>query len=571
MTYIATTVLSIVTTVTYFSIFFPEFIQNFTTHIPGRIESEPRLIDGFWGGDHWQVFYLSWKMLFNWEHGLNLLHDPLTFASAQAPNADLEIGLQFAFVALFMKIIGATAGYNFAFLLLPKALTFLTAWFLCRQTTTDRMFIFLGAFTLFLLPQTLHQTSWGHSGGAIFWLVPLGAAFVWRHAQSKVVKRFSDDWKAGLVIFILVHADQHQSFYLLMLSALAILLYAVNMRLKECQPYVVVVKQTARNWRGLIIMIMASMMFGMILDKILMTDASSGGSSAARTFGEIRHYSRPIWEFIRLDSDVLFPWLVLFALAVALLQTRKENFRLEFHQKLFVFGGCGFSILMLGMGQKGDILAEIISLPYRVLYYVLPYFNYQRVPDKMAPIAATLVLAVLLSLVAKLRHPFMKSIIATALLVQITVYLWQGATTFTGMALERTTTLPQDLIDAVQSDVSEQEIVLPLPTYFDGRAATFSFAFAYATERRSAEGYHGFPPAHYVQSEESRKLLEKQIWNEQVLTYLKTNGITHLLIDFVVLEQKLGPAAPARESWISLTQLQTVFCSESACLFRINS
>jgi len=137
------------------------------------------------------------------------------------------------------------------------------------------------------------------------------------------------------------------------------------------------------------------------------------------------------------------------------------------------------------------------------------------------------------------------------------------------MALEKTTTLAPDLVSAIQSEVQPNEIILPLPTYFDGRAATFSFALAYATERRSAEGYHGFPPPHYIRGEEARTMLEKQMWNEQVTTYLKSNGITHLLIDFRVLEQKLGANTPAKDSWATLANLKTVFCDGSVCLYRL--
>jgi|GEM_PF-1853349 len=551
---------------TYFFAFFPEFLKNFTTHIPGRIESVPRLVDGFWGGDHWQVFYLSWKLLFNLTNSLNLLQDPLTFASALGPNGDHEIGLQFAFVALFMKLFGATAGYNFAFILLPKFLTLLSSWFLCSQVTRQRALAMLGALTLFLLPQTLHQTSWGHSGGAIFWMVPLGAAFILRHAQTP--HRTANDWFAGITIFVLVHADQHQSFYLLMLSAIAILLHAATLRLRECKSYSQVCISTFKQWQGLIVMIFVTMLFGMILDKILMTDATSGGSSAVRTFGEIRHYSRPAWEFVRLGSDVLFPWLMLVGTIVVFMQFRRQRLSLALSDKILLFGGGGFSILMLGMGPKGDILAEIVSIPYRLLYYVLPYFNYQRVPDKMAPIAAALLVPAMLALVEKLDHNKTKRIATGALLLQITLYLYQPATTFTGMALEKTTTLAPDLVSAIQSEVQPNEIILPLPTYFDGRAATFSLALAYATERRSAEGYHGFPPPHYIRGEESRTMLEKQMWNEQVTTYLKSNGITHLLIDFRVLEQKLGANTPAKDSWATLANLKTVFCDGSVCLYR---
>lgn len=549
----------------------PKFLSDFGTHIPYAASGSSEVVtNSFRGGDHIQVYYLAWKLKKGLEGSTpSIFSDYFNFASDSALFYDIHIGLQYWLIALSSFVLGDVAGFNFGWVVLPLILSFIFAYFMLAAVTTSYVVRVVGSLVIVFLPYRISQMFGGHSGGIIYFLLPLyfGSVFRAHFGERKVF------WVivAGICLLVTTISDEHLGYYLLLFSSLVFPIWGLqhflrDRTLKSITEFIV-------KWLPLIGGLVATVAFGLVVNKLLYDPAVT--ISPIRSFGEIAYYSpSPTDVWTTYGTFVLisfFVWLV-----VSLLDFRKITFTAYRNTWLpVIFATLILTILALGIGQHPMQQSGV----YQFFYKYYPFFNYQRVSTKiLAPVICLVVtlIAVLYNHVKAesarqtSRKHWLYSILSYLLLAGLTYQGWSFVRQWVDSRHIGRMRLADDRLKDVTSQVGKDSIVLALPIRekMDVQANYAQF-LAYNTGRRVANGYVGNPPFFYIDARSNLLFLNEGILTQEGVESIRKNGY-----DFVWLDasQFVSPAkmTAVQDALKKVEGVSCVVCESKTALFRID-
>jgi hypothetical protein len=109
--------------------------------------------------------------------------------------------VQYWTVLLMQIFFGDAAGYNLGFVVLPTIFSAFAIYFLLRAVKLSPLLAVVFAVGYSLLPERMGQIFGGHSGGSVYYLVPLFWGAALRQQQQGSQGRW--DLLAGVVLFVL--------------------------------------------------------------------------------------------------------------------------------------------------------------------------------------------------------------------------------------------------------------------------------------------------------------------------------------------------------------------------------
>jgi len=565
----------------WISLQFPNFVEHFSTSIPGAITGSDVIHSEFWGGDHVQVFFLGWKLKQNIVHHLLPFFDPYTFSSRISPNIDMHIGIQFQLIALSDFLFGDVAGYNFAISFAPLFIGYLTSYLLLSSVTKSVLFRFFGAMALAMLPFRFVQILGGHSGGIVYVLVPL---YIWGLLRQRLFpeSRYADA-VAGVTLLLVSISDEHQSYYLVIFSAIVFITWTVQ-DLVELGNAKSVFVGMLKRWRFLLLGLGCSIGYGLILNRfVLMGDG--GAAKVERSLDEVASYSRSLPTFFRTLSYMNIGAIIAKTLAASiilsiLLKFRRTNLTRTLKSQ---FLGIALALpvcagIMVGVGSHWTQKTGL----YELLFRFLPFFSYQRVPDKIFGLVAVIIVVLAAVLFENLRkstespefcrlHQLALSGIAFVLLAAMVAqpiqFFWLFKSRFNSMELTRLDAGPNQLFAYLQRNAKPEDIVLLVPSGpANRREDTIDFFYAYRTGVRMASGYNGSPPDWFLKIVNTLTDFNGGKPGPDALQTARVNGYSYLLLDSNQPPPD-GVAAP-QVAFDAAPYLKKELCEEKYCLYR---
>ena len=279
-------------------------------------------------------------------------------------------------IALSDLLFGDVAGYNVVISFASFILAYLTSYLLLTTVTKSVLFRFFGALALTMLPYRFVQILGGHSGGIVFVLLPL---YVWAILRQRlyVEARYADA-VAGLTLFLVTISDEHQSYYLLIFSAIVFLVWIIQ-DLAELRNARSVLVSTLKRWRFLLLGLGCSIGYGLVLNRfVLMGDG--GKAKVERSLDEVATYSRSLPSFF--DSETF--WNIGAIIARVLAATFILTLILKYRRRILwkplrsPFLGIALALpvcalIMVGVGPHWTQKTGL----YELFFRCLPYFSYQ--------------------------------------------------------------------------------------------------------------------------------------------------------------------------------------------------
>ncbi len=324
-------------------------------HVDGRYLARPAVGDGeAAAGDHLQLGWAFWLPGHQIENGHAPWADPYTFQPEASASPNLQGWLYGLPYWPLRALLGNIWAYNLIVLLSIVLAGAVTCWWL-RALGLVRGAALVGGLVFALAPYRLGQST-GHLLGLIAFLLP---------AVVLALERRRFVWAAVALTAIPLCGQIH----LTMGAVVFALAYAWA--------------RVPRDdwWKGAAGAIVASFVAVAVQRVVVAGSIASGG----RSFGQVRHYSAELTDFITrgvgagIEEHVFLGWLTP-VLAIAGLWAMRRQRGLALLLSLAVVIPC-----MLALGA---------SLPlYEPLWRALPPLRFARVPERLMPIACLAIAA----------------------------------------------------------------------------------------------------------------------------------------------------------------------------------
>jgi hypothetical protein len=234
--------------------------------------------------------------------------------------------------------------------------------------------------------------------------------------------------------------------------------------------------------------------------------------------------------------------------------------------------------IMVGVGTHWSQKTGL----YEFLFRYLPYFSYQRVPDKIFGLVAVIIVVLSAVFFESLKksadspefsrlYQRILSWIAFAVLVAMVAqpiqFFWIFNSSFPSMELTRLDAGPNKVFAYLQRNAKPEDIVLLVPSGpANRREDTVDFYYAYRTGLRMASGYNGSPPDWFINIIDQLSDFNSGKPGPEALQTARVNGYSYLLLDStqpppdgVVAPQIAFDAAP---------YLKKEMCEVKYCLYR---
>ncbi len=552
-------------------LFFGEFYKN----IPLGLNKAGGPEINFLGGDHVQIYYLSWKLK---DAILNQVFSPFVDAYNFATNTfvflDLHVGFQFITTALSMIALGNPAGYNFGFVLLPLLLTFASGYFLAAQLVNSLPLRLASGLFLTMIPSRLHQIAGGHSGGVIMLFIPFyfGALI----ANSKQSQR-KYDVIAATSLFLAVISDEHIGYYLLLCSMFIFATWFIQDSFASSKP-LTALKNLFRKWWVLFMGAMLSVGYGVLVSKFLLAD--DGVPRFKRKLHEVRNYSAGIDEFFIWPNDLGILVIAAIIVGIFILAITTKRWRPMWRSPFlgFFIAAVVCTILMVGVGGHWSQQSGL----YNFFFKHMPYFSKQRVPVKMFSTAATLYVVLCLYLFGQLmtqvrqldKRSFYRKLSFAGVGVLYLGLLAQPAKFFLSgnhfMQFENMERGPHQIFDYLKKNTTVKDIIVIQPTSDSlGRYETMAQYFATQTGRRFFQGYHANPPSSYFFIANALSSFSLGRPSRDAMSEILKQGFTYIL-HYRGAPDSMRPEI-LNQSIDRFDFLEKAICEENFCLYRIDT
>jgi hypothetical protein len=558
-------------------IFFGDIFLNFFSAIPAASYHGRSSVQGeFLGGDHTQVAYLAWKLkIAILNQGGQIFTDHFNFVQEGKTFFAMDLGFQYWLIAFFSILLGDTAGYNFGFHIFPSFLAAIGMYFLLCQLTVDKSLRVLGAVIFAIAPYRLSMGFNGHGAGSILFLIPYYFGFLILSLKN------AKPWGAlgaGIVLFLLTASEEHSAYYLLLFTPFVLLGWVMlghfssglELEKKSLKKfafgfYESFLKMLKVYW-PLAIGAFFAMFYGKIFDYFVFGGGHGVADRVQREFSEIAAYSRALKKFFDFDKPTLsysMGWFFIMGLVAFVVSFFRKFRSINLRQNpgyLFIFIFPWVLAMMVGVGNDWSQQSGI----YEFFYRHLPYFKYQRVPDKIWTIAFVLLL--ILNVTMSEVIPFLKKGRVLLLFFGISIFEfgYVSRKAMMGLVLDSMDLYAQDL-QQIRNATSDGDILLVLPAadrmY---REATLNQFLAMKTGRRFVGGYHGAPPVWFEKSWSLYLDFNTGQPKPWIVEEVIKQGVTKLLVYRVYdVESKIEKALNKK--------LNPDFCAEKFCLYTLKN
>jgi hypothetical protein len=563
---------------------FPGYLSHFFDAIPGEVWGDPTVVGGegrhYYGGDQVQILYLAWKLKQNLAHGWSVMTDHFTFAARTGLHHDLCIGPQFWLIAIVSLFVGDIGGYNFGFVALPLALTFLASYYLCGAATRSVWVRALLAAGLTIVPLRIVELMMGHSTGSISWAVPLYWGVVLRRRMETGGRH--GDAVAGAILLTTVIAEEHQGLYLLISSAMVFLVWVVQDLWPLPRAHQALWRMIVR-WKYLLAGVVAVGAWGLYYRHAILTDAS-GQPRFARPAWDIKLYSQPLSHFVGVDGESnIGAWLVRALPLGALVLLAVVPKRLRILRSPYLAFAVAFPILLvlaLGLGADWSQNSGI----YEWFYTHVPFFAAQRVPIKIFTVVSTflaLLMAALYEAIAgrwraarpeplgprRLALGLALALMLGAIVLQPAQYASNIRSRWPGLALTDMRWGPRHLFFYLRTHLASSDIVLTVP--FDikkGRWETYPDYLAFRSHVRFADGYFGMHPAYFEKLSPIISRFNDGAPDAGTVAEAKRLGYSYLLLNQDQWPLRT-PAFAVQASFDRADWLERIQCEGGFCLY----
>lgn len=395
-------------------------------------------------GDYLQLTWAFWLPGHQLERGAAPWRDPYSFQPETSARPNLQgwlLGLPFWPLE---RAFGPSWAYDLVLLLTFVAAGGFTCWWL-RSLGLARGPALVGGVAFALAPYRVEQST-GHLLGLISFLLP--AMLLGLERRRFVL--------AGLVLAAIPLSGQVH----LALGAIPLFAAYAWVRLADR-------RGRAAALAGVAVAVAA----GLLVQRLVISTSIVAGG---RSLGSVRFYSATLGDFVARTTDhgverfVLLGWatplLALAGLAVAL---RRER---------------GLGLLLAGTALVPALLALGTHLPlYTVLYHHVAPFRYPRVPERLMPIAALALAALVAFAASRLRSPPLLAALAVLLALDLHVAVFGASKAY-----------PNDVAyAAIRSEGRLVELPIFRP---DIHLGSSYLAYAMQSPRERLEGYSTTAP-----------------------------------------------------------------------------
>ena len=557
----------------------PGLFAVFSEYIPaGSYEGGDSLHQGFLGGDHLQIFYLAAKLKYNLQQGISIFADPLTFAAKQWMLWDFSVGIQYWTVLLMQWFFGEAAGYNLGFVVLPTIFSALTIYFMLRALALPSLLCLAFAWGYSLLPDRMGQIFGGHSGGSVFYLLPL----FWGAALRQQLRGSHGRWDllAGFVLWLLMLSDEHQAYYVLLASLVIFPLWLAQDGWLGFS-WADKLRWLARKWGGLLVGVVATLGVGLV-ERWFLFSGMNGDDRSARSFGEISAYSHRLGNYLRRGDDHTIgqiSWIAMLILlmVLAILVARKQiswrTVKLSPSAPLVVV----LPLLLLLMAGIGNDWSQQTGL-YELAYTYLPFFSAQRAPGKLFGLNALFIILVLVGasrlLSAEINKPWLRPVLIVLLLFtgiyQSYWFVQVNRRARSGLTMENISWELPDLFAYLRKGLGADAIVLNIPFNEDvNRLAYLPLYLALRTKARFASGYYVLPPVGLLAAEAELSPVNQGQIEPATMALAQHLGYTHVLVVREGWELKGSTGEQVNARLASSPLLSQILCEGRLCLYKI--
>ncbi len=549
--------------------------EHFFTSLLGNLSSQPIYMEKLsGGGDYFQVFYLTWKLKQAFMTGAySIFEDGFNFIKEGEHFYDIHIGIQYFFGVLSSIFLGDVGGYNFTTAILPLILTFVGGVFWFSVLDIPLSMIFLGAMAITMIPYRISQSYGGHGGGTVMLLLPWYFGFLLRHFLNFETRKFLDLW-AGVILFLVTISDEHQGYYLMIFTFIFLAIWIIQQATLK-KDWRIIFGQML-HWKYLIGAVLFIIGYGLLINKLLFL-SEDGIPKIKRSFQEIHHYSESINYFFHGNTAGNIGAVIgryILVVSFCLIIVKPKKYLKVFLGNPYLGMMVGFILcllLMLGMGSHWSQSTGI----YEFFYQYVPFFAYQRVPKKIFSLVGCLLVFLFLLLFQYFKNEkfiFPKKIQNVFLYGFVFCLIFQTLQYFNYFRLyarscymQEVENLESDFFDFVKNNTDPKDLflVLPIQDSMNGWA-TFPQLFAYKTERRFHQGYHGMPPKFIWDKIPILTKLNQGIFTKNVFDVLKDLNTKKIILSLDHISSE------DLEKTNQLPFLKKEYCSQHFCLLTVD-
>ena len=325
-------------------------------------------------GDYLQLFYHFWLFKDALCGNIPFFSDPYQFSTIDSQAAFSKQGFPFSLIFALFSIFGNVFAYN-SLVILSFALAGFSMFLLAYYYTKDTLSSFISGIIFSLAPARVSQTLGGHANGFLWFLIPLAIYLI---ISSYKKNSIGYAIFAGLCIYCMAIMELHLIFYFSLFIMAFIPFYIILNKKKTLSNTSIIIG-------SFIVLSLISVFFlkRMILDTSI---ASSG-----RDIPQITLFSPNIKDIFR-RTNTLYETYIYIGIVPALLFCLYIPFVFySFLKKkvsnapTVVFFSLTFIVTyILSLGPNLTIFPI-----YNILYKIIPFFKYPRVPARIIVLSFT--------------------------------------------------------------------------------------------------------------------------------------------------------------------------------------